>query len=184
MSCHRFLHKLHCLKWVLVMCGIAQCCACGRSPATSGLDGAKESNTEIDAQNNDRKWDELQVEVTGNDFQWQYRYPGRDNKLRTDDDRLALRNLHLPARTKAKLILKSGDYLYTYAIPEFDKQEIAVSDMTFNIDFVTREVGTFEFRGDQFCGFSHPQLSGQLVVESDAAFNRWLESLDTKPDTD
>lgn len=124
-----------------------------------------------------KTWDKLELEVVGHEFQWQLRYPGSDKQLGTADDLLAIRNLHLPENAQVTLLLKSKDYLYTYSIPHFHKQEIAVPDMTFRLELPTGKPAQYPFRGDQFCGYSHPQLSGQLVVESAEEFNEWLNSL-------
>lgn len=118
----------------------------------------------------------LPIEVTGSDYEWHLRYPGYDGRLGTDDDVEALRHLHLPVGARAELRLHSRDYLYTLAFPELGLKEIAVPDLEFKLRIDASEPGDYELRGDQFCGFSHPDLIGRLVIESPAEFEAWLES--------
>ena len=119
----------------------------------------------------------LLIEVTGDDFNWYHRYPGTDGELRTEDDVVAIRNVHVPVNTKTTLELHSKDYVYTFALPHLGLKEIAVPDMTFSLEFEEDTPGTYELRGDQLCGYSHPDLIGKLVVETQQDFVSWLENL-------
>ena len=92
----------------------------------------------------------------------------------TDDDVRAVRHLHAPRGARLRLELTSTDFLYTLAFPHVGKKEIAVPDLTFHLEFDVTETGVFEMRGDQFCGFQHPDLIGTLVVESPEEFQSWL----------
>ena len=119
----------------------------------------------------------LVVEVTGSDYQWHLRYPGADGRLGTPDDIHAVRHPHVPVQTETRFRLNSRDYLYKFAVPRLNLKEIAVPDLTFTLEFVVDETGEIEFRGDQFCGYSHPELSGTLFVESPKDFEAWLETM-------
>ena len=120
----------------------------------------------------------LHIEITGRDYQWLVHYPGADGKLGTPDDRYTRRHVNLPANVPARIDLKSDDYLYTLALPRWDKKEIAVPDMTFSIHLQADETGTYELRGDQMCGYAHPQLLGRLVVQSPEEFIAWMNRQD------
>lgn len=99
----------------------------------------------------------------------------------TADDRHTMRHLHAPRHTQVRIILKSEDYLYSFSVPDHQRKEIAVPDLSFEILIRTGDSGPLEFRGDQFCGFSHPDLSGEIVVQSDDEFAAWLAALPTHP---
>lgn len=108
----------------------------------------------------------LEIEVTGTKFHWQIQYPGADGKLGTADDLYGDRVLHVPLEADARIHLRSRDYVYSFALPHLGLKEIAVPEMEFFLDFVAEQAGTFELRGDQLCGFTHPDLLGRLVVVS------------------
>lgn len=116
---------------------------------------------------------ELRIEITGYEFQWHVRYPGPDGELGTADDLLDRRHVRVPLGRDVELVLHSRDYLYTLALPHASLKEIAVPDLTFSLRLTPDSVGSFELRGDQFCGYSHPDLMGDFVVMTESDFERW-----------
>ena len=120
----------------------------------------------------------LAVEVTGHDFRWHYRFPGRDGRLGTADDLRASGPLHLPVGAEVELRLTSLDFVYQLGLPHLGLKEIAVPELMFSMEFSTDREGRFELRGDQMCGYSHQSLITELVVESQAEFHDWLDDAD------
>ena len=120
----------------------------------------------------------VKIEMTGNDFKWSSRYAGQDGEFNTQDDRLAKQILHVPLDADIEIVLKSQDYLYTLEIPVAGKEEIAVPDLTFSLQFKADQLGTFKMPGSQMCGYTHPDLMGTLIIESPRDFSRWLDSSD------
>jgi len=117
----------------------------------------------------------LAVDVVGHDFRWSYRLPGEDGVLGTPDDLRASGPLHLPVGADIELRLTSRDPVYQLELPHLGLKEIAVPELTFSMEFSTDREGSFELRGDEFCGYSHPSLITTLVVESQAEFHDWLD---------
>ncbi len=118
----------------------------------------------------------LRIQITGEEYTWQFRYPGPDGTLKTDDDIIKLgKELHLPLDISIEIELTSRDYIYTFALPHLDLHQVAVPDLTFALAFTPQTSGVFAFVGDQMCGFEHESLNGRMVVESPAAFVDWLE---------
>lgn len=119
--------------------------------------------------------DTITVEVTGNEYNWYFRYPGVDGKLGTDDDKFSERNLYLPDNANVTLNLKSDDYVYNITLPDIGIKEIAVPELNFSMNFKTKDEATWEFKGDQFCGFSHETLIGEVFIRDQASdvFYAW-----------
>ena len=46
--------------------------------------------------------------------------------------------------------------------------------------FETDSVGTFDLLGDQLCGYAHRSLIANLVVQSLADFDAWLNRMQSK----
>ena len=111
-----------------------------------------------------RELDSIVVEVTGDEFNWYFRYPGPDGELGTGDDRHSVQDLYLPANSRVDLNLKSNDYIYTFALPDLDLQEIAVPGLDFGLQFTTSDEQTMRLLGDQMCGFAHETLIGKVYV--------------------
>ena len=117
----------------------------------------------------------LRIQITGEEYIWQFRYPGPDGALNTADDIVKLgKELHLPLGIEIELELTSRDYIYTFALPHLDLHQVAVPDLTFALAFTPQTTGVFAFVGDQMCGFEHESLNGRVVVEPPAAFVAWL----------
>ena len=122
----------------------------------------------------------LEVEVTGHEFSWEVRYPGPDGRLGTGDDVVGARDVYLPAGWPVRLRLRSEDYIYTLRIPPLGAEEIAVPDMVFEMDLGKIPEGVYPLRGDQMCGFSHPDLIGRVVVSSTAAWRQALSEIQSQ----
>jgi len=106
----------------------------------------------------------LIIEVTGEAYNWHFRYPGLDGVLGTTDDKHSIQNLYLPIDTNVQLKLKSKDYIYSFALPELGQKEIAVPDLDFQLQFRTGKQKTLEILGDQFCGYAHKSLIGKAFI--------------------
>ncbi len=116
----------------------------------------------------------LAVQVKGHDFGWEIRYPGADGALGTTDDVLAERDLHLPADSRVSIDLESGDYVYSFFVPDLDLAEVAVPDRPYVLEFKTESPGTYRLLGSQMCGLTHPDLLGEVVVEAASGFDARL----------
>ncbi len=121
----------------------------------------------------------LFIEVTGEDYQWHVRYPGRDGVPGNADDFTRRQDVVLAAGVPTKITLHSNDYLYGFELPDLDLTEIAVPDLTFSLEFTPVKAGTFRVRGHQMCNYTHTKLHGTLEVRSPKDFGRWLRKHST-----
>jgi len=115
-----------------------------------------------------------EIRVVGHNFAWKTIYPGPDGVWDTPDDRVAGNEIHLPEAWSGQLVLISEDFIYTFSAPELDIHEVAVPGAPLRLQITTGSPKQFPYRGDQFCGFTHAQLSGKIVVDSRSAFAQWL----------
>ncbi len=131
--------------------------------------------------------DAFVVEVTGQQFAWNIRYPGPDGvfgktdvKLvdpaalnfigldRTDpaaQDDVTLQNqLFLPEGRPVRVRIRSLDVIHSFFLPDFRVKQDAVPGMTTETWFVPRQAGTFEIACAEHCGLGHYRMRGQLTV--------------------
>lgn len=138
----------------------------------------------------------MQVEVTGMQFLWYFRYPGRDrafgytslaladpaagNPLGLDPkdpygrDDLITGQLTLPAGREVDLTIRSHDVIHGFAVPELRLQQNAVPGQDAHIHFTATRPGTYAIMCTQVCGLGHYRMQAQLRVLPLAQFNQWL----------
>ncbi len=146
----------------------------------------------------------LEVEILGQQWQWSYRMPGRDGKLGTTDPRyvssdnplglnpndpngnddlvIEAGDLHLPVGKPVKVLLRSTDVIHDFYVPELRAKMDLVPGLETYFWFTPTKPGTFEVLCAAFCGVGHPQMRGSIVVESDTAYQEWLEKQKTFAD--
>lgn len=146
--------------------------------------------------------DAVQVEVTGQQFVWNVRYPGADGKfgrtrpeLMNDqdnpigldprdpdgrDDIVTVNRLALPLNREARVILRSKDVIHSFYVPWMRVKQDAVPGMAINIKFKPTKTGEFEIACAELCGLGHHRMRGFLSVLSEGDFQTWLQQRATR----
>jgi cytochrome c oxidase subunit 2 len=141
------------------------------------------------------------VEVVGQQWQWSYRLPGKGGRLGLADTRFvdsgnplglnpadphALDNvvviggdLHLPVDKPVKILLRSIDVVHDFYVPEFRAKMDLMPGIETYFWFTPTRTGTFEILCAGFCGVGHPYMRGNVVVESEADYQKWLQTQPT-----
>lgn len=140
----------------------------------------------------------IQVEVTGLQFQWYFRYPGPDHTWgRTDAPRLAKPNegnplgidpedpagkddivstsLVMPVNQDVDLTLRAQDVIHSVFIPAMRFKQDAVPGMAIHAYLKPTRIGTFEIACSQLCGLGHYRMRATVKVVSEEEFKQWLK---------
>jgi cytochrome c oxidase subunit 2 len=125
------------------------------------------------------------VEVTGQQFAWNVRYPGPDgvlgktsgrmvtqaNPIGVDesdpaaaDDVLLLNQLYLPQGRPVRVQVRSMDVIHSFFLPHFRVKQDAMPGMTVQTWFTPTEAGSFEIACAEHCGLGHYRMRGQVHV--------------------
>jgi cytochrome c oxidase subunit II len=138
----------------------------------------------------------LQVEVTGVQFAWYFRYPGPDatfgttrpqlvapgegNPLGLDptdphsaDDQVSS-ELVLPAGREVDLRLKAQDVIHGFSVPEMRLKQNAIPGQTIHLHFTPTTPGTYAILCTQLCGLGHYRMNATLRVIPPQQFTAWL----------
>ncbi len=140
----------------------------------------------------------LQVEVTGVQFAWYFRYPGADatfgvtrpqlvdpgegNPLGLDPadphsaDDIVSSQLVLPAYREVDLRLNAQDVIHGFAIPELRLKQNAVPGQPMHIHFTPTTPGTYAILCTQVCGLGHYRMNATLRILPPDQFPLWLAS--------
>ncbi len=109
----------------------------------------------------------LTVEVTGRQFQWEFRYPTRD-VISTD--------LYLPQGRPVHLQITSADVLHSFWIPAFRIKQDAIPGRMTEIRFTPDTAGNYSVVCAGLCGAGHAfmGLQHRAIVLDQFEFNAWL----------
>jgi cytochrome c oxidase subunit 2 len=118
--------------------------------------------------------DALQVQVTGEQFAWNFRYAGPDGKFGTPDDILTLNQLHFPVGKAVVATLTSKDVIHSFFLPEFRVKQDLVPGMKTRIWFEANRVGNWEIACAELCGLGHYRMKGFVTVDTPEDFQKWL----------
>lgn len=115
------------------------------------------------------------AEITGRQFNWDVRYPGKDGVLHTPDDLIRVDgDIHLPSGEKVLLVIKSKDVLHSFFLPNLRLKQDVVPGMKQEMWFQAKENGEFDIVCAELCGWGHYKMKGRVTFQSRADYNVWL----------
>jgi len=141
----------------------------------------------------------VQIEVTGAQFQWYFRYPGADrvfgrvdaqkfskpeegNGLGIDPDDPAGRDdivstsLVMPVDRDVELDLHGQDVIHSLFIPAMRFKQDTVPGMTIQTHIRPTRVGTYEIACAELCGTGHYRMRAVARVVTQEQFAAWLKA--------
>jgi cytochrome c oxidase subunit 2 len=141
--------------------------------------------------------DAVVIEATGEQFAWNFHYPGPDGAFgRTDaqlitatntigldrndppakDDVVAINEMHFPVDRPVRVRLRSKDVIHSFFLPNLRIKQDAVPGMAIEVWFMPNRAGTYEIACAELCGLGHYRMKGALTVDdSQESFDRWLQ---------
>jgi len=139
--------------------------------------------------------DALLVRVVAQQFAWNVHYPGADgrfgatsialisptNAIGLDrksefgkDDIVEQSILHLPIGRPVLIQLSSMDVIHSFGVPAMRVKQDAIPGLLAPVWFTPTREGVFEIACSQLCGLGHYKMRGEITVESEAAFRKFL----------
>lgn len=139
----------------------------------------------------------MQVEVTGQQFAWSFRYPGPDGKfgrLKPElvnasggnpvgldpadpdgKDDVVVPVMAVPVNREVELLIRSQDVTHSFFVRELRLKQDAVPGMLIRVHFTATQPGQYEIPCAELCGLGHYRMRSFLTVMSDADFQKWLQ---------
>jgi cytochrome c oxidase subunit 2 len=137
-----------------------------------------------------------QIEVVGKQWEWSYRFPGKDGKFGKtavrfinsdnpfgidpkdangkDDILVEETDVSLPLGKSYKVLLRSTDVLHDFYVPQFRAKMDLVPGTVSYFWFTTKRRGTFDILCAELCGVGHHAMRGKVSVITPAKFQKWL----------
>ena len=109
---------------------------------------------------------ELTINVSGMQYAWLFTYP--DNDVTTGE-------LHLPIGKTVEINMTASDVIHAFWIPEFRVKQDAIPGRQTNLRFTPRKAGDYQLICAELCGPYHGVMKSQVVVETQAAFDSWMQ---------
>lgn len=144
-------------------------------------------------------------EAVGRQWQWQFRFPGKDGILgKVDPTQVTANNpfgmieddpagqddvlidssvVHLPINQPVTALLRSQDVLHDFAVPQFRVKMDLVPGLVTYVWFEPTRTGTFEILCEELCGIAHHTMRGKVVVDTQEDFDKWLAGYPTYAET-
>lgn len=139
------------------------------------------------------------IEVTGQQFAWNIRYPGADGKFgRTDpklmndamgnfvgldpkdaagrDDITTQNVMAIPVGQPVQLVLRTKDVTHSFFVPQLRVKQDAVPGMAIRVHFTATKTGEYEIACAELCGMQHYKMRGRLMVLQPAEYEKWLKA--------
>ena len=118
------------------------------------------------------------VEVTGRQFNWDFRYPGPDNELYTEDDIVRTDGkLYLPVNEEVKLRITSLDVLHSFFLPNMRMKQDVIPGMEQSMWFKAKETGGYDIVCAELCGWGHYKMKGRVYFLPRDEYELKLEEL-------
>ena len=141
--------------------------------------------------------DALPIEVTAQQFTWNFRYAGPDGKFgRTKPELVSASTGNpigldstdpaskddivspvaaVPVGREVELIIKSQDVIHSFFVRELRLKQDAVPGMEIHMHFTANDPGTYEIICSQLCGLGHYRMHSTITVMSEADYEKWLK---------
>ena len=141
--------------------------------------------------------DAIKIEVTENQFVFNFRYPGPDGKFGRLDPKLVsassgnpigldltdpaakddiiVPTLTVPVNRQVELDLRSQDVIHNFYVRELRLQQDAVPGIEIPIHFTATKIGQYEIVCTQLCGLGHYRMRSVLNVVSDSDYQDFLK---------
>ena len=142
--------------------------------------------------------DAVTVQVTAQQFMWNFHYPGADGKFgRTDlrlvtptnligldekdeaskDDIVTAGEMHVPMNKPVVVRLRSKDVIHSFHLPFQRVKQDAVPGLAIEVSFTPNLAGAYEIACAELCGAQHYKMKGSITVDpSEADFDSWLKA--------
>jgi cytochrome c oxidase subunit II len=141
--------------------------------------------------------DSMQVEVTGQQFQWNFRYPGKDGKwgaLKPElisastgnpvgldpndpngkDDIQVTGEMYVPVNRNVELLIRTQDVTHDFYVRELRLKQDAVPGLIIHLHFNATVPGTYEVACAELCGLGHYRMRAFLHVVSQSEYDAWM----------
>jgi cytochrome c oxidase subunit 2 len=113
--------------------------------------------------------DMLQVEVTGHEWWWEFRYPVKSGATRFS----TAYELHIPVGQPVALKLAARDVIHSFWVPSLTGKRDAIPGRDTVLVLRADHPGVYEGQCAEFCGTEHANMRFLVIAEPRDMFDAW-----------
>ena len=123
----------------------------------------------------DKKDNQCVVNVTGQQWWWEYDYSGVCGGVEIKTPIVTAGELVIPADTPVLLRITSRDVIHSFWIPKLNGKRDAVPGSLHTLRLQADEPGLYTGQCTEFCGLSHARMRQAAVALSKEDFQTWVD---------
>jgi cytochrome c oxidase subunit II len=107
----------------------------------------------------------IEIQVRAKKWIWEFEYP---------DGMRTLNTIHVPVNKPVHLVMQSEDVLHSFFVPNFRIKHDIVPGRYTEVWFQATQTGPHQVFCTEYCGKGHSDMLARIVVDDDAAYQKWL----------
>jgi cytochrome c oxidase subunit II len=108
----------------------------------------------------------MKIEVTGNQWWWEARYPGTPA--------VTANEIHIPARTPVTIETSSRDVIHSFWIPRLNRKADSIPGHLNRVELFADAPGVYRGSCAEFCGQQHARMGVAVHADPPETFRAWL----------
>jgi len=143
----------------------------------------------------------LEVEITGQQFNWNFRYAGPDGKWGSTKPELVSASsgnplgldprdpagkddvvspvMYVPVGREVEVLIRTMDVTHSFYVRELRLKQDAVPGMVIHMHFDATVPGQYEIACAELCGLGHYKMRSFLNVVSQDEYDKWMKDQET-----
>ncbi len=115
----------------------------------------------------------MTVDVFSQQYAWSFGYPGKGYLYSQGV-------LHVPVNRTIQFKMHAQDVIHSFWVPQWRIKKDNVPGITTTAIVTPDKVGTYQLICTELCGFGHAAMRAKVIVQPEAQFDKWVESLKEK----
>ena len=111
----------------------------------------------------------MTIEVTGNQFWWEVRYPGTTA--------VTANEIHIPARTRVNVVARTNDVIHSFWVPQLNRKIDMIPGQANRVLLYADEPGRYRGQCAELCGLAHAQMGMYVYADPPDEFRAWLDRM-------
>jgi cytochrome c oxidase subunit II len=108
----------------------------------------------------------LNVEVVGEQWWWEVRYP--------DQDIVTANEIHIPVGVPVRVVARTADVIHSFWVPRLNRKIDMIPGRRNAILLQADRAGTYRGQCAEFCGLQHAKMGFLVIAEPPDSFAAWL----------